>query len=989
MPLIQLRGQYLFKKDYNIQSLQAGNCGLNILSEICQDNSGNYYASGIVSNYQNNSPGNNIIVKFNPKGQALWAKINSGNPSAITDLYGDIKIVKDNAQNETGLILAGTHSDLSGIPLKFVQGLQLVKTDLNGNVLFSKNYTTLKGLFGNVLQTKSNSGLYDGFVAAGYELESLNENANSHIVIVKTDDNLNLIWSKRIDLVSNLVNKCFDIYQTHDFGYVITGLTKTSSSADPVIFITRLTAGGNILWTKTYSGLGDNIGLKGKRIVEFPDGDGAYRYMVCGEVKTSNGRSDIFLMETGDNGNLHWFKGIANIYETWGLSISTNQIVLTFRDVETPGLLKLDITASNVLFAKKYCASLGCPRFSNKVCQTSDNGYALTSSEAWFDALHFIKTDNNGTSGCGDSEETLNIYNYSPQTDDLTAVLSTLSESDAGIVMIPATITETVICSNFCDGITPLYETVDIHLCAGNSINLQSPCGNGPVKWYLNNGTTPISTSNALNVSPTSGTVYRADCFNEDGCLIGGKEFNIYVTPFPTYIGESFNVCLGQPLMLTEPPCNGTGTWQPDPTLITGPGLPIASPQQNTSYVYTCNDNFGCPLFLKTFAVTVTPPVTNQITINACEGELIDLTSLYPACSFEEQSLPVTFYASVGFSAIYTCRDASGCISYIDLTVNILPNTPYTVVTSVDCGKTVNLADYSGYCDGQMLWYLTSDITNGVPNPSVYSEIQVINQSTSFTGISVLHPCCKVIVQVNINQKTHYYYFCVKEPFQLDYNIGKMLHCDGSVAWFDMNTGLQVTMVTSTGTYVAKCINGVGCPDEVIFNVTIDENCGTLVWRCQEDGTIYNPCPGGSIFSLRYKGATYYGIVNNYIPITDYGLYEVTCTNGTKTSYFVYPCSGLHRSASPAQETGISENAATVDMDIFPNPNDGHFTLRTKGSSGKAEILIHDVLGKLILKQETGASQSVELDLGVNAKGLYFVTLKNESGVSVRKVTVE
>lgn len=69
---------------------------------------------------------------------------------------------------------------------------------------------------------------------------------------------------------------------------------------------------------------------------------------------------------------------------------------------------------------------------------------------------------------------------------------------------------------------------------------------------------------------------------------------------------------------------------------------------------------------------------------------------------------------------------------------------------------------------------------------------------------------------------------------------------------------------------------------------------------------------------------------------------------------------------------------ADGDMTLFPNPAGSAITL--SGLSGKETILIHNMMGQTIFKGQT-ASTNTTIDLSGRAKGLYNISVINDSGL--------
>ena len=83
---------------------------------------------------------------------------------------------------------------------------------------------------------------------------------------------------------------------------------------------------------------------------------------------------------------------------------------------------------------------------------------------------------------------------------------------------------------------------------------------------------------------------------------------------------------------------------------------------------------------------------------------------------------------------------------------------------------------------------------------------------------------------------------------------------------------------------------------------------------------------------------------------------------------------------------GIIESANNSNFIVFPNPNNGSFTLQLK-TTDAADVLIYDALGKLI--SSTRVNPDVQQQLQLTDAGMYLVTVITADGArSTQRVTV-
>ena len=85
----------------------------------------------------------------------------------------------------------------------------------------------------------------------------------------------------------------------------------------------------------------------------------------------------------------------------------------------------------------------------------------------------------------------------------------------------------------------------------------------------------------------------------------------------------------------------------------------------------------------------------------------------------------------------------------------------------------------------------------------------------------------------------------------------------------------------------------------------------------------------------------------------------------------------------------FSNKALQVDWDIFPNPTADRVQVRVQEDKPSSYLLlVNDLQGKLILRQDWDGTGMLDLDLGACANGLYTLTLASKDGKAVRKLVV-
>jgi len=74
---------------------------------------------------------------------------------------------------------------------------------------------------------------------------------------------------------------------------------------------------------------------------------------------------------------------------------------------------------------------------------------------------------------------------------------------------------------------------------------------------------------------------------------------------------------------------------------------------------------------------------------------------------------------------------------------------------------------------------------------------------------------------------------------------------------------------------------------------------------------------------------------------------------------------------------GVLNMRAQNKTDLYPNPNNGIFTVHTSGLE-VSHFEIYNVLGEIVFKSEIKNSQT-EIDLSFQPKGIYFIRISTET----------
>ena len=170
------------------------------------------------------------IIKTDLSGDTLWTRTYGG---AHDDHGYSIQQTMDG-----GYIIIGTTSSFgAGGP-----DIWLLKIDEFGDTLWTKTFGGNNSEWGHGVQQTSN----DGFIIVGDTMTAL---GYADVWLIKTDLAGNPLWTKNYGGSSNEVG--YSVQQTTDGGYILTGFTSSYGAGNSDVWIIKTDASGDTLWTKT------------------------------------------------------------------------------------------------------------------------------------------------------------------------------------------------------------------------------------------------------------------------------------------------------------------------------------------------------------------------------------------------------------------------------------------------------------------------------------------------------------------------------------------------------------------------------------------------------------------------------------------------------------------------------------------------------------------------------------------------------------------
>ncbi len=257
---------------------------------------------------------------------------------------------------------------------------------------------TYEGLLGSEIGRSGQQTVDGGYIIAGYTCYGV---LQSDAYLVKTDALGDAVWTKTYGIAGSGYEDCLiSVCQTSDGGYIAVGFTNSFGAGAMDIWLMKIDANGDTVWTKTFGGIYNDWGYSVQ-----PTADGGY--IIAGSTVSygAGGSCDVYLIKTDASGNAVWTRtyGLAGRAEN-GFSVRQTSdggyIVAGCADGQYADVYLVKTAANgDTLWTKTY----GDPNLAScgwSVQQTSDGGYIIAGStqrdtEVSMDVC-LIKTNQNG-----------------------------------------------------------------------------------------------------------------------------------------------------------------------------------------------------------------------------------------------------------------------------------------------------------------------------------------------------------------------------------------------------------------------------------------------------------------------------------------------------------------------------------------------------------------------------------------------------------------
>ncbi len=358
---------------------------------------GNFLVVGQTKGF--GSGGNAFLMKVNPEGSLLWVKDYAG---INLDETRDVIELSDGSLVMCGATFSYGAGNLDGF---------LMKTDSEGNVIWSKSYGNIYGQYFLRVEEDGEGGFY----VAGY-MQQLPPQNTQGTGVMRVDGEGNIIWVRWSPNWSPQGDWYpIDMASISTGGVVVCGVGVDIWKFDP---------DGELSWSRRYRPSGSG-GVTGLAMIENGVGEILINFALVDD-NTVGQSADNCILRLNSLGEFVSHKCYGGLYTDWSRTISNTDdggtLICGFTNSAGNGdrdafLAKLD-SAGDTEWAMAYGGAW--QDNSAHAVQTSDGGYLLT-GQSWSEGIaidsskvHLVKTDSFGNSTC-------NSVSWMPETNDIIA----------------------------------------------------------------------------------------------------------------------------------------------------------------------------------------------------------------------------------------------------------------------------------------------------------------------------------------------------------------------------------------------------------------------------------------------------------------------------------------------------------------------------------------------------------------------------------------
>jgi hypothetical protein len=237
----------------------------------------------------------------------------------------------------------------------------------------------------------------DGYIITGYTLSYGANPTVSDVYLIKVGSSGSLAWTTMVGDAA--MDEGYGMVQAADGGYAVAGVTWSFGSGMSDMYLLKFTSTGSLSWSKTLGGAGEDVAFD---ITKTEDGN----YILAGySTSFGSGDEDIFLAKFLANGNLSWsrtFGGTGNERAKAIITVPDGYIMAGSTDSYGQGNSDCYVVKYNTAGTYQWSQAIGGPGLDEAfdIIQDTDGNLVLTGTTDSYGAgindMYLVKLNSNG-----------------------------------------------------------------------------------------------------------------------------------------------------------------------------------------------------------------------------------------------------------------------------------------------------------------------------------------------------------------------------------------------------------------------------------------------------------------------------------------------------------------------------------------------------------------------------------------------------------------
>lgn len=478
-------------------------------------------------------------------------------------------------------------------------------------------------------------------------------------------------------------------------------------------------------------------------------------------------------------------------------------------------------------------------------------------------------------------------------------------------------------------------------------------------------------------VSPTTNTTYTVTGTDANGCA-NTATVSVNVNPLPTVTATAAAgvICDGATETLTAGGAS-TYAWSSGGTAATE----TVTPNTTTTYTVTGTDANGC---VNTATVTVNVNALPAVTASAMMATICDggsdtlMASGADTYAWSSGGTAATETVAPNTTTTYTVTgtDVNGCVNTATVTVN------------VNALPTVSLGSDVSQCEGTVILDAQNSGAMFMWNDSTTAQTLTVAASGTYSVMVTDTNGCMNSDTINVTINSNPTVALGADSTQCGGTVTLDAQNQGSsFVWSDNSTS-QTLVASTSGTYYVAVTDANGCVGTDTVNVTINTlptvtGTASASTVCVDDAdvTLTGAPAGGAWSGPGVTGANFDPSVGAGAQTLTYNFTDANgCSGSATVTVTVDAC------------VGVAENTLAEGVNVYPNPNNGVFTLAINANVGDVIIEMVDMQGRVVYAAnennvQTGFTKQISLE--TQASGLYIIRVTSANEQHTLRVNVQ